>query len=443
MSGHSRAARSKLADRGHLAHRHDNSRRPAVLADRIKLADTARRYWDPEAQTRPRHETRRIQDERLGAAVQRAYDLAPFFHDRFDAAGVHPRDIHGVSDLHRLPVFDKDDLRADEARHRPFGSYRSCGPRESIRFATSTGTSGRPTITLWTAKDLALEFELSARTNWRAGLRPGDTVVNAHPGYTNGGESFIVGDCRYMAMLPISLGPPTTPEDAAHALRLLEGIDVDWWRLYPAAAQRFREAAAQYNIAVELPPAEQTGPLAQYDRLSAGQECISVLGGSCARGNGAHIAEDYAIVEVLDIATLQPVDDGERGLLVVTSLDRDNPMIRYNLGDIIRLDSSPCDCGETSRRGFYEGRVQDIVSIGDQTILPIDVWLELPPEVEFTLVRRPEADHLRIRIDHEPAGDLRDRLELRLKVPVLIEQCPAGSLTRAAFKPKRVIDEPH
>ena len=412
-----------------------------MLADRAKLADTARRYWDPEAQTRLRHEILRIQDERLRASVQRAYDLAPFFRDRFDAAGVHPRDIRGVSDLHHLPVFDKNDLRADEALHRPFGSYRCCGPRESIRFATSTGTSGRPTVTLWTAKDLALEFELSARTNWRAGMRPGDTVVNAHPGYTNGGESFIVGDCRYMGMLPISLGPPTTPEDAARALRLLEGIDVDWWRLYPAAAQRFREAAAQYDISVRLPPAEQTGPLAQYDRLSAGQECISVLGGSCAPGNGAHIAEDYAIVEVLDIATLQPVDDGERGLLVVTSLDRDNPMIRYNLGDVVRLDSNPCECGETSRRGFYEGRVQDIVPVGDQSILPIDVWLELPPAVEFTLVRRPDADHLVVRIDHEPASDLGDRLEARLNVAVVIEQSPAGSLARAAFKSKRVIDE--
>jgi hypothetical protein len=85
--------------------------------------------------------------------------------------------------------------------------------------------------------------------------------------------------------------------------------------------------------------------------------------------------------------------------------------------------------------------LQDIVRVCDRTILPIDVWLELPPEVEFTLVRRPAAEHLMVRIDHEPAGDLRDRLEVRLKVPVLIERCPAGSLARAAFKSKRVIDE--
>jgi phenylacetate-CoA ligase len=411
-------------------------------ADPERLADLSRPYWDEEAQTMPREKIRALQDERLRDAVRRAYEHAPFFRRRFDEAGITPDTFNGLDDLHRLPIFDKNDLRADEAAHPPLGSYRSASLREITRMAASTGTSGRPTIALWTARDLALDFELSARANWRLGLRPGHIVVNAHPGYTNGGESFIAGDCRYMGMLPISLGPPTSVEEAARALRVVEGLPVDKWRLFPSAMQRFREAAEAYDIKVELPEPELTGPLSQYEKLSGGQECISVIGGTCGPGKGAHLAEDYAIVEVLDVHTLEPVADGERGLLVVTSLGRDNPMIRYNLEDIVRVDSTPCDCGETSWRGFFEGRRKDIVFVNGKLVLPIDVWLELPTESEFVLVRRPDAERLTVRVEHDPPCSLADRLTARIGVPVDVEQVPVGSLRRAAYKPERVADEP-
>ena len=97
----------------------------------------------------------------------------------------------------------------------------------------------------------------------------------------------------------------------------------------------------------ELPPAEDGGPAAQYDKLSAGQECVSYLGSACAPGRGSHIAEDFAIVEVLDVHTGEAVAPGQRGTMVVTSLGRDNPMIRYDLEDVVRVDDGPCPCGET------------------------------------------------------------------------------------------------
>ena len=413
-----------------------------LQADDARLTNLDRPYWDAEAQTMPREKIRALQDERLREAVRRAYANAPFFRERFDAIGVTPDNFGGLDDLHGLPVFSKDDLRADEAAHPPFGTYRSAPRRDIIRMSTSTGTLGRPTVALWTAHDLALDFELSARTNWRLGYRPGDIVVNAHPGYTNGGESFIVSDCQYMGMLPISLGPPVSLEEAARSLRLLEGLPVDRWRLYPSAMQRFREAAEEFKIKVQLPEPEQAGPLHMYEKLSGGQECISTIGGACGPGEGAHLAEDYAIVEVLDMHTMQPVPDGQRGLLVVTSLGRDNPMIRYNIEDIVRIDPAPCDCGETSRRGFFEGRRKDIVFVQDKIVLPIDVWKELPPVAEFTLVRRPAAERLTVRVEHDPAPDLETRLTGRTGVPVDVERVPEGSLKRASFKPERVTDEP-
>jgi phenylacetate-CoA ligase len=295
---------------------------------------------------------------------------------------------------------------------------------------------------LWTANDLHLDYELAARAHWRAGLRPGQVVVNAHPGYLNGGQAMNAGAYEHMGVLPISVGPPVDSEQAERSLRAIEGLPVDQWRLFPAALARFREAAERLGSNVELPAAEEVGPQSQYDKLSAGQECVSYLGSACAPGRGSHIAEDFAIVEVLDVRTGDPVTRGERGAMVVTSLGRDNPMIRYDLEDVVRVDLTPCACGETSRRAFWEGRQRDVVWVDGHMILPIDVWTELPPGTEYVLVRRPDAHRLEVRVEGDVPADLVDRLGTKLGVPVDVVSLAAGTLPRAAYKQALVVDEP-
>ena len=399
-----------------------------------------RRFWDPAAQTMPGDRLRALQGERLREAVRRAWDGAPFFRRRFEAAGVRPEDVRTLDDLRRLPICRKADLRASEAEHPPVGDYRCVGLRGSVRLATSTGTTGRPTLILWTANDLRLDYDLAARAHWRAGLRPGEIVVTAHPGYLNGGQAMTAGAYEHMGLLPVSVGPPQSPEDAARALRTIEHLPVDHWRLFPAALARFREAAARTGSPVRLPEPEATGPAAQHDKLSAGQECVSYLGSACSECRGSHVAEDHAIVEVLDLDSGLPVPDGERGSLVVTSLGRDNPMIRYEVGDVVRVESDPCPCGETSRRGFFEGRIGDIVHAGGRRLLPIDVWWELPTDAEFVLVRRPDAAHLTVRVEAPVAPDLAVRLEARCGVAIEVEALEPGTLARSGYKSVRVVD---
>jgi phenylacetate-CoA ligase len=399
-----------------------------------------RRFWD-EAQTMPRPELGRLQEERLREAVHRAWEGSGFFRRHFEDAGLHPDDIRTLDDLPRLPVFRKADLRRNEAEHPPIGDYRCVGLQGSVRLATSTGTSGRPTFALWTAHDLRLDYELAARAHWRAGLRPGQIVVTAHPGYLNGGQAMTAGAYEHMGMLPISVGPPESLEQAVRVLGAIEHLPIDHWRLFPAALTRFREAAARNGTGVRLPEAEAGGPAAQHQKLSAGQECISYLGSACAAARGCHIAEDHAIVEVVDVDTGEPLADGRRGSLVVTSLGRDNPMIRYDLEDVVRVESDPCACGETSRRGFFEGRVRDLVPVAGRRILPIDVWWELAPDAEFVLVRRRHARHLTVRVEGGTAPDAAERLQARCGVPVEVEILEPGTLARSGYKSVRVVDE--
>jgi len=395
-------------------------------------------FWNVEAQTMPVSVLRELQLKRLQEAVDVAAE-APFYGRRLAAAGVRPNDIASLDDLQRIPVITKDDLRRSESACPPLGDYRVSPLSDAVRIGMSSGTTGKPTTMLWTKHDLDVECELSARNHYRMGIRPGMVLVGAHPGYLNGGQSMQQASYDYMGCLLVSIGPPESLEAAERALRSIAGLPVDRWQLFPAALQRLREAAERIGFE-GLPDAETGRAESQYDKISAGQECVAYLGSTCGMSPGAHLAEDHAIVEVLNPHTGAPVPEGRRGQLVVTSLNRDNPMLRYNVEDIVRVESTPCPCGETTRRGFFEGRTKDIVSVGDRAVLPIDVAKALPAGTEYVILRHDSpTDELHVRIEGPIDGIDPDRIAATAGVPVVIEWVNVGDLPRAAYKAQRVI----
>jgi phenylacetate-CoA ligase len=399
---------------------------------------TEQPYWNVEAQTLPPDTLAKLQTERLREAVEQAA-RAPFFADRLAAAGVRPDDIREPADVALLPRFSKADIRESEQRTPPIGDYRPHGLDRAVRIAMSTGTTGRPTAMIWTRRDLGVECELSARNHYRHGIRPGMVVVSAHPGYLNGGQGLQQAAYEHLGCLLVSIGPPDSVDAAERALRSIAELPIDRWQLFPSALLRLREAAARIGFD-GLPEPEEIGPLTQYTKISAGMECVAYLGSSCGRSDGSHLAEDYALVEALDPVTGEPVPDGQRGQLVVTSLGRDNPMLRYDLEDVVRIDAGPCPCGETTRRGFWEGRAKDIVEVAGRQVLPIDVWRHLDPAAEYVIIRpeRP-ADRLTVRVEGARDIAVEDALTDALGVPVDVTWVGTGELPRAAYKAQRVV----
>ncbi|MDT7636275.1 MAG: phenylacetate-CoA ligase [Pseudonocardiales bacterium] len=399
---------------------------------------TEQPYWNVEAQTLPPDTLAKLQTERLREAVEQAA-RAPFFADRLAAAGVRPDDIREPADVALLPRFSKADIRESEQRTPPIGDYRPHGLDRAVRIAMSTGTTGRPTAMIWTRRDLGVECELSARNHYRHGIRPGMVVVSAHPGYLNGGQGLQQAAYEHLGCLLVSIGPPDSVDAAERALRSIAELPIDRWQLFPSALLRLREAAARIGFD-GLPEPEEIGPLTQYTKISAGMECVAYLGSSCGRSDGSHLAEDYALVEAVDPVTGEPVPDGQRGQLVVTALGRDNPMLRYDLEDVVRIDAGPCPCGETTRRGFWEGRAKDIVEVAGRQVLPIDVWRHLDPAAEYVIIRpeRP-ADRLAIRVEGARDTAVEDALTEAVGVPVDVTWVGTGELPRAAYKAQRVV----
>ena len=208
--------------------------------------------WDPAKQAMSTDERRQLQNERLGRMVDRILgEPVPLFRDKLVAAGVaDPGDIASVDDLSAVPSTVKQDLRDSEASLPPWGGYRFTDPRQAVRLGTSTGTTGQPTITVWTRRDLWVEYESGARNWWRMGYRPGMIVTHAHPAYLYGGGVMLQGTYEYMGLLSVWVPPPDTDELAEQAVRF-------WTRVTPDipfmgfATGRFIEVATKLGIPLE------------------------------------------------------------------------------------------------------------------------------------------------------------------------------------------------
>jgi phenylacetate-CoA ligase len=109
---------------------------------------------------------------------------------------------------------------------------------------------------------------------------------------------------------------------------------------------------------------------------------------------GLHVNEDHFLVEVVDPASGRPLEDGERGELVFTTLTKEAmPLLRYRTGDVASLDRSACLCGRTlARMSKVTGRRDDML-----VIRGVNVY---PSEVEAVLVaERAVAPHYLLVVD--------------------------------------------
>src|SRR5580765_1636147 len=96
-------------------------------------------------------ELRALQLERLRWTLRHAYANVPHYRAAFDGAGVHPDDFRTLDDIAKFPFTSKQHLRANY----PFGMFAV--PREKlVRVHASSGTTGKPTVVGYTAKDIEI-----------------------------------------------------------------------------------------------------------------------------------------------------------------------------------------------------------------------------------------------------------------------------------------------
>ncbi|HTT87182.1 MAG TPA: hypothetical protein VMF60_07435 [Acidimicrobiales bacterium] len=424
---------------------------------------TSQKHWDPAIQTMDPEELRGLQEQRLRVLLGKVLDTpVPLFRDKLAGAGItSPKDVGSLDDLRHVPLTVKQDLRDAEAQAPPWGTYRFTDPRQAVRIGQSTGTTGIPTISIWTRRDLWIEYESSARVWWRFGYRPGMIVTHAHPAYLYGGGPMLSGSYEYFGMLNVWVPPPDTDELAEQGLRF-------WTRVKPDipfmgfSTGRFFEVAAKVGIdpkdaGLEFKGMPGFGLGKGMPLMTAGAECYAYVGGACGEMPGAHINQDWAVVQAVDPATGAEVADGEWGDLVVTTLDRDNGLLRYDLEEACAILREPCSCGETSVRGLWGGRFKDLIAIQGTRFQANELESALrgvgevnEPTLEWQMVRPTEGDRpLEVRVergtgaggdDDEIAGKCTAAIKAALGIDAAVTVLAREAIPRSGYKAGRVVD---
>ncbi|TSA18194.1 MAG: phenylacetate--CoA ligase [Betaproteobacteria bacterium] len=376
--------------------------------------------FDAAAETMPRAEIAKLQLRRLKWSLKNAYDNVPFHRRRMKALGFEPGDLKRLDDIAGLPFTLKTDLRD----HYPFGMFAR--PRtEVVRLHASSGTTGKPTVVGYTAKDISTWADLMARSMACAGGRPGDVIHNAYGyGLFTGGLGAHYGAERLGAtVVPMSGGSTerqivlitdfgarvlcATPSYALAIAEVAEkeGVDLRKSKLEigifgaePWSEGMRREVEARLGLkAVDIYGlSEIMGP-------GVACECVEAQA-------GLHGWEDHFLFEVIDIETGKALKEGEAGELVITTLTKEAlPMIRYRTRDVTRLSTERCACGRTHVRiKRITGRNDDMLIIRGVNVYPSQiesVLVGLPdvaPHYQLVVERKGTLDHLTIEVEVMP-----------------------------------------
>src|SRR5690606_10730936 len=110
-----------------------------------------------------------------------------------------------------------------------------------------------------------------------------------------------------------------------------------------------------------------------YDWASSSDAHPNIFGHCQHREGKHHLTPDFALVELIDPETGELIEmvDGAQGEYIFTHLDRRAcPLLRYRTGDIIRIRTSPCQCGRTGFRMDIVGRADDMLIVRGVNVFP-------------------------------------------------------------------------
>jgi phenylacetate-CoA ligase len=419
----------------------------------------------------PTEDLRILQEERLKSVVRYAYDHSPFYRQRFKEASVNPDDIKELSDVIKLPFTSKLDL------HNTYPTGMFCLPESwVVRYHVSSGTTGKPIVVGYTKDDIEMWSESLARALTSIGLGRGDVIqVGYGYGLFTGGLGLHYGAERIGATVL-----PTGTGNTERQVELMQDLGSTAIACTPSYFLYINEVAQKMGVSIKDDTKLKIGvfgaePWSDETRgrieEATGIKAYDIYGASeisgpicteCQYQNGIHIWADLFLIEVIDPEARKQVKDGERGELVVTTLNKwAFPLIRYRMGDVTILNTEPCECGRTHPRIMrILGRTDDMIIVRGINVFP--------SQVESVLMRIPEiGDHYQIIVDQKGSLDvmtvrvemtemafsdkIADLMSLNemvsrelkgvLNVAAGVELVEPGTIMRSTGKTQKVIDK--
>ena len=429
--------------------------------------------WD-ETETWSRDRIEAFQLQALQRQLARVGERSSHYRRVFEQHGFRAGDLKSLADLRRLPFTRKSDYVAGLEAEAPFGSFAAVKPGEAVRVHFSSGTTAKPAPVLWSGADIERWADLYARYLYAQGLRRGDVFqcMFNYAWFVGGLGATLAAQRLGALVIPASSGDTERQIETIfhYGSQCVIGTPSFMAHVAEAAAKLGRDLT-QSRVKMVCVGGEPGGSIpGTRERLEAqwgapmfdcygALECQPIAWDTAGKV-GPTLAEDFIYVEVVHPETHEPVADGERGVLVLTHLDKEAcPLVRWWTGDVVVRDSRPAADGRTHARlaGGVQGRADDMLIIKGVNLFPTaveDVVRAFPGLTnEYVLViddsvrdaKTGFLNSVKVRVEREPGAPadvgerLAQRLREKLQVRFHVEVLEPGALPRTVHKAKRVI----
>lgn len=374
-------------------------------------------------------------------------------------------EIKTEEDFKKLPFIDKAELRGAY----PLG-IQAVPDSEIVRIHSSSGTTGKPVIIPYTAKDVDDWAIMFARCYETAGITKQDRI-QITPGYGlwTAGIGFQAG-CEKLGAMAVPMGPGNTEKQlqmmqdlestvicatSSYALLLAEEINKrglkDKIRLTKGVigSERWSDKKREY-IANEL-------GIELYDIYGLTEIYGPGIGVNCSLQSGMHYWDDYLYIEIIDPETGENVPDGEEGEIVITTLVKEGaPLLRFRTHDLSRIIPGDCPCGSHyPRLDIIKGRSDDMFKVHGVNMFPSQVEELLgtvdgvSSEYKIDIAHDSEKNRDIIlltveaegRVNFDKTGEnIKELFKSKISVTPKVTVVSVGTLPRSEKKTKRVFD---
>jgi phenylacetate-CoA ligase len=411
------------------------------------------------------------QFEQLRALMAAVFGSNPFYTAKFDAANASYKIRHLGEFIESAPFTTKAEIVVDQQNNPPYGTNLTFPLDRYTRLHQTSGTGGTPLRWLDTPESWDWMLRNWVQIYAAAGVGQGDRVFFAFSfgpflGFWTAFES---------AARVGALCLPGANLSSAARLRVIFDHQANVLCCTPTYAMRLAEIAAAENIDLNQSPVkliivagEPGGSIpatrARLEQLWPGARVfdhhgmteVGPVSYECPDRPGVlHVIETSYLAEVIHPHTNAPVNDGETGELVLTTLGRvGSPLLRYRTGDLVKPGpGGSCECGrhDMTLEGGILGRTDDMTIVRGVNIYPsaVEQIVRARPEIAEYRVRILNQNALsEIELDIEAttpdsavalAHQLQDDFEAAFRLRISVRPVPLGSLPRAESKSRHFV----
>ncbi|HEY8275355.1 MAG TPA: AMP-binding protein [Pseudolabrys sp.] len=314
-------------------------------------------------------------------------------------AGIDAKAVNSRAALAKLPVLRKADIAALQKEFPPFGGLNATPVANVKRLLMSPGPIFEP-------EGMDNDWWGAARALFAAGFRKGNIVHNSFAYHLTPGGFILESGAHALgcAVIPGGVGNTEQQLDAIMHYKPTGYVGTpDFLKILLDTAEKSGKDASSLKRGLVSGAAL---PASLRDEL--GRRGVAVLQcyataelGVIAYESEARegmIVNDSVIVEIVRPGTGDPVPEGEVGEVVVTSFNRDYPMIRLATGDLSALMSGISPCGRTN------ARIKGWMGRADQTTKVKGMFVH-PKQIAEVAARHPELKRVRLVVDREAEQD--------------------------------------